>query len=145
MKMLNKLKIWGTATVVLLSANSCQDFLDVNTSPNSLQDVVIENILPGAQVGVAFNVGNTVQIVSSLWVQHMAGTGTQTQPFDIYNVTPNDFLNDWNSLYATVLDDLNKVIIDGKKQGNNVQVGMAKILFAYTTALTTDMWGDVPL
>ena len=144
MKMINRLKILGTAAVMLITVNSCDNFLDVNENPNSLPESAIENVLPGAQIGIAFNVSNTIQIVSSLWVQHMAGTGTQTQPYDIYNVTPNDFLTDWNSLYATVLDDLSYIIETAKADGNHVHAGMAKILFAYTAALTSDMWGDVP-
>ncbi len=128
----------------LLSVSACKDYLDVNTDPNNLPDAAIANVLPGAQIGIGFNLGNTVQIVSSLWVQHMAGTGTQTQPYDIYNVTPNDFQNDWNSLYSVVLDDLNFIIEKGKTEGNNVHAGMAEVLLAYTYAVVTDMWGDVP-
>jgi|GEM_PF-455970 len=128
----------------LLSVSACKDYLDVNTDPNNLPDAAIANVLPGAQIGIGFNLGNTVQIVSSLWVQHMAGTGTQTQPYDIYNVTPNDFQNDWNSLYSVVLDDLNFIIEKGKTEGNNVHAGMAEVLLAYTYAVITDMWGDVP-
>jgi hypothetical protein len=144
MNLLKKVRIWACAAGVLLSANACNDYLDVNTNPNNLPDALVQNVLPGAQIGIAFNVANTIQIASSLWVQHMAGTGTQTQPYDIYNVTPNDFQNDWNSIYAGVLDDLAYIMEKGKAQGNNVHAGMAKILFAYTYAVTTDMWGDVP-
>ncbi len=128
----------------LLSVSACKDYLDVNTDPNNLPDAAIPNVLPGAQLGIGFNMGNTIQIVSSLWIQHQAGTGTQTQPYDIYNVTPNDFQNDWNSLYAVVLDDLNLIIQKGKTEGNNVHAGMAEVLLAYTYAVITDMWGDVP-
>jgi hypothetical protein len=144
MKTMKKFKIWSLAVLTLFSVNACDDFLDINTTPNNLPDALIQNVLPGAQIGVAFNVGNSIQIVSSLWVQHMAGTGTQTQPYDIYNVTPNDFQNDWNSLFATVLDDLTYMIEKGEAEGNNVHVGMAKILYVYSYAVVTDMWGDVP-
>jgi hypothetical protein len=132
------------AAVGLLSVSACKDYLDVNTDPNNLPEAAINNVLPGAQIGIGFNMANTVQIVSSLWVQHMAGTGTQTQPYDIYNVTPNDFQNDWNSLYSVVLDDLNFIIQKGKTEGNNVHAGMAEVLLAYTYSVVTDMWGDVP-
>jgi hypothetical protein len=144
MKKINHFKIWTLAFVLMLSTNACDNYLDINKTPNNLPDALVQNVLQGAEIGVAFNLGNTVQIVSSLWVQHQAGTGTQTRPFDVYNVTPNDFQNDWNSLYATVLDDLSYIIQKGKAEGNNVHAGMAKILFAYSYAVTTDMWGDIP-
>jgi hypothetical protein len=144
MKTKNILQRWVCAAMLILSANACGDYLDINTNPNNLPNALIQNVLPGAQIGVAFNVGNTIQITSSLWVQHQAGTGTQTQPYDIYNVVPNDFLNDWNSLYASVLDDLGYVVEVAKKDGNHTHAGIAKILMAYTYAVTTDMWGDVP-
>jgi hypothetical protein len=142
-KIINKANIL-LAAFCLVAVSACKDYLDVNTDPNNQPDASIPNILPGAQIGVGFNMGNTVQIVTSLWMQQMAGTGTQTQSYDIYNVTANDFQNDWNSIYSTVLDDLNAIVQKGKAQGNNVQAGMAEVLLAYTYVVTTDMWGDIP-
>ena len=85
-------------------ASSCDDYLDVNVSPNNLQNASVQSLLPGAQIGTGFFVGNTAQIITSLWMQQMAGTGTQTDPYDRYNVSPEN--NEWNAIYATLLDDL---------------------------------------
>ena len=130
--------------ITCLLATACEDYLDINEDPNNLAEVPVENVLPGAQIATGFYVGNTVQIVSSLWVQHMAGTGTQTDPYDRYNVSPGDFNNEWNLAYATIIDDLEESIQNARADGNFVHAGMAQILQAYAWAVTTDIWGDIP-
>ncbi|GGK66615.1 SusD/RagB family nutrient-binding outer membrane lipoprotein [Rufibacter glacialis] len=128
----------------LVIISSCDDFLDVNTSPNNLPAAEIQYILPGSQLGVGFTLGNTIQLVTSLWVQHMAGTGTQSDPYDRYNIGPSEMDNEWIGIYANLLDDLQQVKTQGRAEGNFVHAGMAGILQAYVWTVTTDMWGDVP-
>ncbi|RNI31090.1 SusD/RagB family nutrient-binding outer membrane lipoprotein [Rufibacter latericius] len=130
--------------VALVMASSCDDFLDVNTSPNNLPSSEVQYILPGAELGIGFAMGNTIQLVNSLWVQHMAGTGTQSDPYDRYNIGPNDLDNEWDLMYASLLDDLQQVKVQGREEGNFIHAGMAGVLQAYTWAVTTDIWGDVP-
>ncbi|MEJ8802944.1 SusD/RagB family nutrient-binding outer membrane lipoprotein [Pontibacter sp. H249] len=143
---MKKINIYKTAILTLsfFAISACDDYLDVNETPNNPLSASVQSLLPGAQVGTGFLLGNTVQIVSSLWVQQMAGTGTQTDPYDRYNVSPGDFNNEWNALYATVLDDLQQIIVQGREEGNFQYAGMAQILQVYVWALTTDIWGDVP-
>lgn len=143
---MKKINILKTAILTLgfFTISACDDYLDVNVSPNNLPTASVQSLLPGAEIGTGFLVGNTVQIVSSLWVQQMAGTGTQTDPYDRYNVSPGDFNNEWNALYATLLDDLQQIVVQGREEGNFHHAGMAQILQVYVWALTTDIWGDVP-
>ncbi|WP_083470218.1 SusD/RagB family nutrient-binding outer membrane lipoprotein [Rufibacter tibetensis] len=130
--------------VGLAVVSSCDDFLDVNTNPNNLPTSGVQYILPGAELGVGFVMGNTVQLVSSLWMQQMAGTGTQSDPYDRYNIGPADLNNEWNAIYANLLDDLRQVRVQGREEGNFVHAGMAGVLEAYVWTVTTDLWGDVP-
>ncbi len=128
----------------LAVVSSCDDFLDVNTNPNNLPTSGVQYILPGAELGVGFVMGNTVQLVSSLWMQQMAGTGTQSDPYDRYNIGPADLNNEWNTIYANLLDDLRQIRVQGREEGNFVHAGMAGVLEAYVWTVTTDIWGDVP-
>ncbi|WP_210487161.1 SusD/RagB family nutrient-binding outer membrane lipoprotein [Rufibacter aurantiacus] len=134
--------LWLALALVVVS--SCDDFLDVNTSPNNLPASDVQYILPGAELGIGFVMGNTIQLVNSLWVQHMAGTGTQSDPYDRYNITPADLDNEWDVMYATLLDDLQQVKVQGREEGNFIHAGMAGVLQAYVWAVTSDIWGDVP-
>ncbi|WP_299825064.1 SusD/RagB family nutrient-binding outer membrane lipoprotein [uncultured Pontibacter sp.] len=143
MKKLNFIKT-AILTLSFFVISACDDYLDVNESPNNLPTAAVQSLLPGAEIGTGFLVGNTAQIVSSLWMQQMAGTGTQTDPYDRYNVSPGDFNNEWNALYATLLDDLQQIKVQGREEGNFHHAGMAQILQVYVWALTTDIWGDVP-
>jgi hypothetical protein len=143
MKRINKIKALLLASTLVVTS-ACENFLDVNTDPNNLVEAGVQFLLPGSQIGTGFLLGNTIQSVDALWVQHTAGTGTQTDPYDRYVVSPNDFNNEWNGLYANVLDDLQEVITTGQAEGNFKHAGMAQILQAYVWAITTDTWGDVP-
>ncbi|WP_181305839.1 SusD/RagB family nutrient-binding outer membrane lipoprotein [Rufibacter sp. XAAS-G3-1] len=128
----------------LVVISSCDEFLDVNTSPNNLPTSGVQYILPGSELGVGFVMGNTIQLVSSLWVQQMAGTGTQSDPYDRYSIGPAELDNEWTVMYSNLLDDLQQVKVQGREEGNFVHAGMAGILQAYVWAVTTDIWGDVP-
>jgi hypothetical protein len=139
------LNISAVAMVATLAlTSSCQDYLDINRDPNYLTEVPVQFLLPGSQVGTGFLLGNTIQNVNSLWVQHLAGTGTQTDPYDRYNINPSDLNNEWNGLYANVLDDLKEVEEKGQAEGNFQHAGKAQILQGYVWAVVTDTWGDVP-
>ncbi|WP_018477137.1 SusD/RagB family nutrient-binding outer membrane lipoprotein [Pontibacter roseus] len=141
---MKKLNIYKGAVLALLFTivSACDDYLDVNVSPNNLTNATVQSLLPGTQVGIGFFVGNTAQIVSSLWMQQMAGTGTQTDPFDRYNISPEN--NEWNAIYATLLDDLEQIVQQGREEGNFHYAGMARIQQAYVYLVATDLWGDIP-
>ncbi|MDO6389691.1 SusD/RagB family nutrient-binding outer membrane lipoprotein [Pontibacter sp. BT731] len=127
---------------MLAIASSCDDYLDVNVSPNNLPNASVQSLLPGAQIGTGFFAGNTAQIITSLWMQQMAGTGTQTDPYDRYNVSPEN--NEWNTIYATLLDDLEQIVQQGREEGNFHYAGIARIQQAYVYLMATDLWGDIP-
>ncbi|CAN5910084.1 RagB/SusD family nutrient uptake outer membrane protein [soil metagenome] len=139
------IKLYSVALAATLAlTSSCQDYLDINRDPNNLTEVPVQFLLPGSQVGTGFLLGNTIQNVNSLWVQHIAGTGTQTDPYDRYNINPADLNNEWNGLYANLLDDLKEVEAKGQAEGNFQHAGKAQVLQAYVWAVVTDTWGDVP-
>lgn len=141
MKNINIIK-GSILAIALTIVSSCDSYLDVNVSPNNLQDATVQSLLPGAQIGTGFFIGNTAQIISSLWIQQMAGTGTQTDPFDRYNVSPEN--NEWNTIYATLLDDLEQIVQQGREEGNFHYAGMARIQQAYVYLVAADLWGDIP-
>jgi hypothetical protein len=143
MKRIHKLKTFMLAATLVV-ASSCENFLDVNDTPNNVNKAEVNLLLPGDQIGIAFLLGNTIQNVDGLWMQHIAGTGTQQDPYDRYVVSPADFDNEWNLVYATLLDDLQEIITVGEAGGNFQHAGMAQVLKAYVGAIATDHWGEVP-
>ncbi len=141
------------AMAFLLGAGSCsEDKLDeIDTNPNSPEDVSINLLLSQVTINVPFAVANTdLAWYSSVFVQHTTGVHGQMQSADRRAGNEDATLvnNVWNNIYAGPLPDLNLIIEKGSDGGSESgryhDVGIAKVLKAYTIAIATDAWGRVP-
>ncbi len=134
----------------LLMAGSCNDYLDINVSPNDVSDAPIEQLLTSVTTNVGFTGGSDLNRFASLIVQQYSGQGsgatTQPQEYERYNIQGSDLNNLWTSLYSTTLSDIELII----EKANDPAVlsphyaGVAKIMKAYTYQLLVDTWGKVP-
>ncbi|WP_242927707.1 SusD/RagB family nutrient-binding outer membrane lipoprotein [Pontibacter vulgaris] len=140
-------------TLLLFFAGSCsEDKLDeIDTNPNNPLDVPISLLLPQVITDVSFAISGTdLAWYSSVFVQHTAGVHAQLQAADLRSGNTNNTLvnNTWGTIYATTMPDLNAIITKGSaggdEEGKFIEVGIAKILKAYTIAIATDAWGRVP-
>ena len=128
-----------------LVASSCskESFLDVNTNPNNPLSVAPSALLNGVEVTTGFAVGNDLGRVTELLVQHTAGIANQPRAYDTYLLRGN-YDNQWNNeLYGGSLINAQQ-IINATQATSPLYSGYAKILKAYSFALLTDLWGDVP-
>ena len=141
------------ATVLLFFAGSCsEDKLDeIDVNPNNPLDVPIDLLLPQVITDVSFAISGTdLAWYSSVFVQHSTGVHAQLQSADLRSGNANATLvnNTWGTIYATTMPDLNAIITKGsaggEEEGKFIEVGIAKILKAYTIAIATDAWGRVP-
>ncbi len=153
MKSKKRLLNYIFAAGLVLAASACsEDVLDeIDTNPNNPTDVPISLLLPQVETDVAFALtGTDLAWYSSVFVQHTAGVHGQPQSADQrVSITDNTLVNNtWGAIYADILPDLNAIIQKGSEGGDetgkNIQVGIAKILKAYTLAVATDAWGRVP-
>lgn len=137
---------------VCVTGACSEDVLDeIDTNPNNPLDVPIELLLPQVETDVAFAIAGTdLAWYSSVFVQHTAGVHAQLQSADLRSGNANATLvnNSWATIYAGTLPDLNAIIVKGSEGGDeagrSIEVGIAKILKAYTIAVATDAWGRVP-
>lgn len=131
-----------------LYSTSCKDYLDVNVSPNAVQDAPIEQLLSSSTVSIGFFAGSDLHRYSSLLAQQFSGQGqgatTQTQEFDRYNIQGSDLNNVWTFAYATILSDLELIIQKAATENSPHYAGVAKVLKAYMYQLMVDAWGNVP-
>jgi len=131
-----------------LCSISCEDYLDVNLSPNAVQDAPIEQLLTSTTVSIGFFAGSDLHRYSSLLAQQFSGQGpgatTQNQEFDRYNIQGSDLNNVWNFSYATILSDLELIIQKAGLEKSPHYAGVAKVLKAYMFQLMVDAWGKVP-
>ncbi|HEX8330169.1 MAG TPA: SusD/RagB family nutrient-binding outer membrane lipoprotein [Hymenobacter sp.] len=138
-------KFIGYSLVALLvGTTACKDFLDVNTDPNNPLVAAPSNLLPSTAITTAFANGNEINRITSLLVQHVAGTGTQSAPQDVYNIR-GGLDNQWQGeLYAGALQNSQSMIEAANRVTSPSYAGIGKLLKAYNFAVTTDLWGDIP-
>ncbi|SMB97300.1 hypothetical protein SAMN00120144_0347 [Hymenobacter roseosalivarius DSM 11622] len=134
-----------TATLGLLGA--CDNFLDINRSPNDVLVAPAANILVSAETQLGFLMGSDIHRYTSLFVQQFSGqggSGTQTAEYDRYSVTATDLNNAWRgNIYGGALADMQK-LIDQTQAASPKYAGISKIMQAFTFAITTDAFGDIP-
>jgi hypothetical protein len=82
--------------------------------------------------------------LAAVWTQQATGTDRQFASFDNYNVTANDFSNDWFLAYTRVLTNLRLVQEKAKALGKNNLYGAAKVLEGLLMGTVAALWGDVP-
>lgn len=134
------------AACVVLSTASCKkdEFLDVNTSPNSPTIVGLPVLLTSTVITTGFANSNDLGRVSSLLVQYLAGVANQPATYDVYNIR-GSFDNQWNGeLYGGALVNCKQLIDIATQKSSPAYSGIGKLLQAYNFALTTDLYGDVP-
>lgn len=133
------------AGMVALGATSCvEDFLDVNTTPNNSLTAPPSVLLTSSIITTGFSNGNEINRISSLLVQHVAGTANQASGQDVYNIR-GGLDNQWQfEQYAGVLENTNTLITVANAATSPAYSGIAKLLKAYNFAMVTDLWGDIP-
>jgi hypothetical protein len=123
----------------------CSDFLDVNDTPNNPLTVPPSTLLGTGLIGSAFANANELNRFGSTVTSYTAGAAGGPAAYDTYVLTGTDFGNQWNGeLYNGSLIAYRKMIAAADEIGAKSYSGIGKIMTAYTFALTTDIWGDIP-
>lgn len=144
LKIFNKIKVIGLSSIILISA-SCSDFLDVNETPNNPTSVPPSALLPTALSGSAFANSNELNRFASTIMSVTYGAANDPAAWDIYNTDGADFGNQWRyEIYNGALINYERLLETSETLNANSYKGIAKIMKAYTFALTTDSWGDIP-
>jgi len=136
-------------TTVLTLCVSCNQFLDVNDDPNNIKKAQISQLLPSITVNIGYMGASDLFRVSSLFIQQFSGHGpvagfSANKEYERYNVNDSDINNQWVSIFATTLSDLELLIEQATEEGSPHYAGVAKILKAYVYQIVVDTWGDVP-
>lgn len=142
-----KNKIITVLFLVALVVTGCE-FGDINDDPSSVKAAPINQQLTSLTVNVGFLAGSDLNRYSSLIMQHYSGqtvgATTQTQFFEQFQIVGSDLNNVWSSIYATILNDAENIIVDATASNSPHYSGVAKILKAYTYQISVDTWGSIP-
>lgn len=129
-----------------MSSSGCStdNFLDVNDSPNNPTSVPASVLFTSTVVTTAFSNSNEINRITSLLVQHIAGTANQALAYDVYNIR-GGLDNQWQfEQYAGALENAQEMIRIANQTNSPAFAGIGKLLKAYNFAMVTDLWGDIP-
>lgn len=144
--------VLGLLGTFLLQACSEDKMDEINKNVNYPEDVESKFILTDVMVASAFSVtGADLSFYAGVYTELSAGVeGQMNKAFKRAGEPQlaSTYNNSWGSIYAQLL--ASKIVIEkcsegGKEAGNYQALGIAQILYAYNTAVLTDLFGDAPL
>lgn len=131
--------------VLLLSAASCSDFLDVNTDPNNPAEVSEPLLLTGILANFSYEViGGAPVRVTNTWIKQTTYNAVPPT-YDNYQLTENDVNNLW-TFYSYTQIMLNCKVLAEKADANKAYnySAIARIVWAWNLSIVTDLFGNVP-
>jgi hypothetical protein len=143
MKNLNKILI---VLLVAVFASSCDDKLDINTSPNNPGQINAGLALTSAEAAIATVVGGEFTNLGGFYAQYhtQSPSASQYENIDSYNLNITYATTPWTTLYAGALTDLQFVTSESEAAGDTGTLLIAEVLRAYTFQVLVDVFGDVP-
>jgi len=128
-----------------LTGINCKKFLDINKDPNNPLSVSEGLILSPAEVTISTNiVGGFNGTTIGYWMQQLS-LNQPSPNVETYRILPSDVDNTWSFfVYPNTLKNLNDMITQAEAAGHNEYAAIGKTLTAYTLAITSDVWGDIP-
>jgi hypothetical protein len=133
--------------LLLLFSTSCEDMLDINTSPNDPAQAPVELVFPAAAGSAAYVIGGWYQILGGMWSQHWTqSTGaSQYRNIDSYDLQTDAFDGyQYGELYAGALNDLEYVKTTAKANQNWSYYLMATVVQSYVYQVLVDLYDKIP-
>lgn len=141
------LRITGVVGVMLAGV-ACSDFLtgdELTTDPNRPSEASISQLLTAVQVQQFIQHTGALARLHSMWTQQMAGTDRQYIQQATYEITEDDFSNEWVGFYGGGgLQDMRLVQERATEANDLIYRGIAKVWEAFSMGTVTSIWGDVP-
>lgn len=144
--MKNKLLIIISAFIMLFTASSCSDWLDVNHDPNALEQIPDAKVLlPAAEMGIANNLmGWDFAFGGGFWVEYWTQAYTASQFKSLCEYLPQEFNTSYQSLMREPMTDLKRIKTMTAEDENKGYYFIAEALSIFTWQIITDVWGDMP-
>jgi hypothetical protein len=126
---------------------SCEDWLDINTDPNSpSESTMTENVyLPGIEATIIYELaGGFTARYPNYWMLQI-GRDALGPDFATYDIDESDVNNTWTyTVYTNALKNAVKLTRLAEENGNLYYAGISKVISAYILAITADCWGSIP-
>jgi starch-binding outer membrane protein, SusD/RagB family len=141
------LRIAG-AVGAMVALTACNDFLtgdELTTDPNRPSEASITQLLTAVQVQEFIQHTGALARLHSMWTQQMSGTDRQYIQQALYQITEDDFSNEWNGFYGGGgLQDMRLIQERATEANDLIFRGIAKVWEAFAMGTATSIWGDIP-
>ena len=141
MKQLHKILIFSLAVLAIMTFNSCQDYLDVNTDPTKVSDPPLKTMLPVGLVKTS-SVHYSTAYSASQAAHQMDHTNVYFEEFSMGGA--------WSTIYLSALNNLKLMVAkaadEKDENGRNSPFygGIGKVLEAVNLGMLTSCWEDAP-
>ncbi|WP_224997621.1 SusD/RagB family nutrient-binding outer membrane lipoprotein [Cesiribacter sp. SM1] len=137
-------RITSLFLLLALATSSCDDFFDVNESPNSLTEVPPATLLPPIISTLGYYAYGNFSLYTGSIMQYYAGHRGQPLQYAQLDFRASDTDNSWSAIYSGVLEDAAALQQQATVTEQPAYVGIAQILKANSYLLLTDIYGDIP-
>ena len=129
---------------LLLTLASCDDFLDINTNPNTSTEVPPGTVLTNAAISLSQNMLNTLNPNGEAYIQHHKPVVVLTGA-DTYNYSSIGNNNFWEfTFYGDIIKDMNLAAALAENAGKSNGVAQIKTVQAMAWMIGVDTWGTMP-
>jgi len=126
---------------------SCsEEWLDVNTDPNSPESASAELVFSSGTLELATIVGGYYNLLGGFWSNYwtQSNAANQYKYIDQYNIIETDFEDQWAEMYASALNDLHYVKTQAETDEEWTLYLMATVLEAYGYQVLVDLYDNIP-
>lgn len=127
---------------------SCDDYLDINTDPNSpsAEQVSSDMLMPSVEMNLASNYGDFLRIVGGYYSQHFAQTfGTSNYlDYSQFSMSATRCSGTYSDFYQRVLNNIATILDKSNAEESWGTYLAATTLRAFTLQTLVDCFGEVP-
>lgn len=140
------IKILSISLVFTLIMSCSEEWLDVNTDPNSPETASAELVFSAGTLELATFVGGYYNLLGGFWSNYwtQSNAANQYKYIDQYNIIETDFDREWDHMYASTLNDLRYVRLQAEEAEQWTIYLMATVLECYGFQVLADLYDQVP-
>ena len=133
------------ALLIGLGFVSCEGIVDdLNKDPNNATDAPAKYVFTGTEIANMAAQEGLASRLGIVWAGYGKGTFQQLGTWYLYQITANNFDDDWNLFFAGVNKNALIAIKKAEELGNRKMAGITKIVQVNGMATATELWGDIP-
>jgi hypothetical protein len=133
--------------LLVLGTAACNSFLDVNSNPNAPESATIDIRLPALEATFIHSTyyGQTA-LWGSEWTQQWAFNANRRSYAQVqnYELFDTDAASSWDYFYSRPGNAAYSMANDAKGDADAYYRGIAKLFYAWTFQIITDLWGPAP-